>query len=142
MNLTQKNNNLVATIYNYANYPITASISVQAPPAFSVQYPNRSVDMQGNTKQDLNFNMSTPQFTNSRFPVVAAISYTDSNLHYSAIRVVTINFGGSSGGQSAIPSLFNIGIILIIVVIVALIALSIVKKKKNNGRRLNEKTNG
>ena len=131
-NLTkEKNNSITIKISNIANYPIAAQVSVYAPPDFIIANSSRDITLRQYASTSASFMVSTPQYTNSEFPVVVATSYVSNGVHYATLAETTISFGAAVGSASSsfTGSLLVYGIAALIMAIIVLIALSIILKK-------------
>lgn len=135
-NITKSKNsgNLSVSISNIANYPITAQVSVYAPPDFTVANPTRNITLRQYSSTNASFAISTPQYTNSEFPIAVAVSYISGNVHYATLADTTISFGAGSTASPLTGNLLIYGIVALIAVIIVLIALSVIlKKRKGRG---------
>ncbi len=137
-NLTRnkKGDNITVSISNIANYQMPIQISVYAPQGFNVTNPSRNVSLGQYATTNVSFGISTPQYTNSEFPIVVAASYISDNVHYATLAETTISFGAAAGavGTSLTDNFLLFGIAAFIIIIVALIILSIVLKRRGHRR--------
>lgn len=132
--LELKNKIIKVNISNIANYPITAQVSVFTPPSFTVFNSTKNITINKDSNSNISFSISTPQYTNAQFPIAVAVSYINSNVHYSTLAVSSISFGGGTGSIASILEGNGIlfVILAIIIIIIALIIFSILKNKKDD----------
>ncbi len=133
-NLSQssKGNNISFSISNIANYPISAQVSVYAPPDFSIQNSTRNISFSQYSSTGASFEFTKPQYTNAEFPIVIAASYTAKDVHYATLAVTTISFGGPAATSAPTSNILLFLIITLIVIILVLIIISVMKKRKRS----------
>jgi hypothetical protein len=125
---------LIVNISNIADYPITAQISVYAPPDFTIENATKNITVNRYSLANTSFIVTTPKYTNAQFPVSVAVSYVEGNVHYATLAVTTISFGGGSGSAT---SFFNSGTLIlvviaaVIIIIIILIIISIMHGRKH-----------
>jgi hypothetical protein len=129
---TSKNgDNLSVRISNIEDYPINAQLSIYAPPDFTIANASRNITLKAYSSTNTSFMLSTPQYTNSEFPIIAAASYVSNNVHYATLAETTISFGGAAGSSPSTltDNLLLFGIVALIIIIIILIVLSVIMKK-------------
>jgi len=138
--LALKNKLIRVNISNIADYPITAQISVYTPPSFTVLNSTKNITVNKDSNSNVSFSISTPQYTNAQFPIAVAVSYVNSNVHYSSLAVSSISFGGGTGSISSILEGNGIlfVILAIIIIIIVLIIFSILKNRKDEHNKGNQ----
>jgi hypothetical protein len=139
-NIGKASGSIYANISNIADYPINAQVVAYAPPAFTVKSPSQNVTIKQYSLTNVSFAYTAPAYTNAEFPITVAVSYVLDNVHYAALSVTTISFGGgtSTGGLGGNTVLIGIGIVIAIMLI--LIVISIVKKPKHPQHTIEETT--
>lgn len=131
LNKTNRGSNITVNISSIAGSPINAQVSLFAPPDFVIENPVRNVTINGYSYALESFGVSTPQYNNAEFPIVAAVSYISDNTHYATLGITTINFGEASPLLSGLGgSIVLILIIAVIIIILILLVLSVVLKRR------------
>ena len=120
---------LSVSVVNLAGYPIDTNVTIQAPPTFGIQPASGMIPLRvaPNSHSTAVFNLSIPNYTGASFPVVAAVSYSNSSMHYATLKFETISFA-ASGSASSGTSIVTIGVVTVIIILIALILLSFAKK--------------
>lgn len=137
LNISSTSTRLGVSMANIGTSPITATVVAQGPPTFTIAEPVRNVTIGAYTHTGISFNLSSPSYTNSDFPVAVSASYVSNGLHYSTLGVTTIAFGASPGSttnSSSGPSILEIAVIAIVAVLIALITFSVVRKRASGGK--------
>lgn len=130
LNISRTGSRINVTVYNLANYPIYANVTVRAPPLFNVSPKSgQYVSISSKSKSDIFFNLSTPSYTSARFPIVAAVSYVNDSVHHASMNVYTINFAASTHSSGILTTIIIIAVILILLILIILSILMRRKKK-------------
>ena len=121
---------LSVDVVNLAQYPIETNVVVQAPPTFGVTPKEVPLRVSSNGQSAAVFNLSVPNYTSAQFPVVAAVSYSNSGVHYATFGFYVVNFAASAATSSGMPSTVTIGAVAAITILIILIAVSFVRERK------------
>jgi hypothetical protein len=119
---------LNVTVVNIAEYPIDTNVIIKASPAFKVQPAQVPLHMDPNSQSTAVFNISVPDYTGAQFPVVAAVSYSNSGVHYATLKFTVVNFAAQSNSSLGVP-VVTIGIVAVIIILLVLILISFLKKR-------------
>lgn len=118
---------LNVTEINIANYTINATVTVFAPPLFTVQPKSENISVQQFSTNNTRFNIKLPNYQNATLPVAISISYIRNGLHFSSLSDVSIPVKKI---EAPLQSYAEILIILIILAIIILILFSLRRNKK------------
>ncbi len=116
---------LSVTVVNIAGYPIDTDVIIKTSPAFNVQPAQVPLHINPNGQSTAVFNISIPDYTGAQFPVAAAVSYSNSGVHYATLKFTVVNFAAQS---NKVP-IVTIGIVAVIIVLIAMILISFLKKR-------------
>ncbi len=125
---------LNVTVANGYNTPVSATLSVVAPPALSISTKSRNVLLQPDSQQSFSFSFAQPPSGQS-FTTAFALSYLDGGQHYASVMDYVVESGNSlpaQGGSS--DGIVVWGFALLVALILILIASSL----RRNARRKRE----
>ena len=133
--MSKKGNKITANLYSLSPKPINVTLSTAVPPNIGSIPSNITVLMQPNSEYNATFNITTRNVTgygslsNISFTFSVFLSYTESNLHYSSLGVMSIT------QNSPVPHPFPIFLISVITIFIAVIALIVLSLLKGKDRR-------
>ncbi|MGC8687237.1 MAG: hypothetical protein ACP5RM_00875 [Candidatus Micrarchaeia archaeon] len=132
-NETYINGILNVTVLNLASHAIgNGSISIFAPPLFSVQPTNQNVTLPAFSSAHFQFKVKSPSYSNASLPLPIGLSYMENGVHYAYLSSYLLTI---SNAKKSLMPIAEIASIALIIILVALIIVSIFYNRRKKHAR-------